>query len=77
MDKDNLTDGIESPTKNDFKKTFFDLREISYEEVHKRLKKMFSEAKYITVTLDNVTVGHISYMVILSFFFHDGQILSV
>ena len=74
MDKDNLTEGVEAPTKNDSKKTFFDLREIIYEEVDKRLKKMFSKIKYITVTLDKVTVGHVSYMVILSYFFHNGQI---
>ena len=74
MDKDNLTEGIEAPTKNDSKKTFFDLREIIFEEVDKRLKKMFSEIGYITVTLDKVTVGHVSYMVILTYFFHDGQI---
>ena len=67
MDKDNLT-------KNDSKKTFFDLREIVYEEVDKRIKKLFREIKYITVTLDKVTVGHVSYMVILTYFFHDGQI---
>ena len=74
MDKDNLTKGIEAPTKNDSKKTFFDLREIVYEEVDKRVKKMFRDIKYITVTLDKVTVGHVSYMVILSYFFQDGQI---
>ena len=28
MDKDNLTEGIEAPTKNDSKKTFFDLRRL-------------------------------------------------
>ena len=74
MDKDNLTEEIEAPTKNDSKKTFFDLREIIHEEVDKRLKKMFSEIVFITVTLDKVTVGHVSYMVILSYFFHGGQI---
>ena len=28
MDKDNLTEGIEAPTKNDSKKTFFDLKRL-------------------------------------------------
>ena len=74
MDKDNLTEGIEAPTKNDSKKTFFDLRDIISEEVNKRIKTMFSEVSYITVTLDKVTVGHISYMVILTYFFYKGRI---
>ena len=74
MDKDNLTEGIEAPTKNDSKKTFFDLREIISEEVGKRIKCMFSKVKYLTVTIDKVTVGHVSYMVILSYFFHQGRI---
>ena len=73
MDKDNLTEGIEAPTKNDSKCTFFDVREIVYEEVDKRVKDMFRNIKYITVTLDKVTVGLISYMVILTYFFQDGQ----
>ena len=74
MDKDNLTDGIDAPTKNDSKKTFFDLRDIISEEVNKRVKAMFKEVRYITVTLDKVTVGHVSYMVILTYFFHKGRI---
>ena len=74
MDKDNLTEGIETPTKNDSKKTFFDLREIISEEVAKRIQSMFSDVKYITATLDKVTVGHVSYMVILTYFFNKGKI---
>ena len=74
MDKDNLTEGIEAPTKNDSKRTFFDLREVVYEEVDRRVKKLFRDVKYITVTLDKVTVGHVYYMVILTYFFHEGQI---
>ena len=35
---------------------------------------MFSDVRYLTVTLDKVTVGHVSYMVILSYFFHEGRI---
>ena len=74
MDKDNLTEGIDAPTKNDSKKTFFDLRDIISEEVNKRIKAMFKEVRYIIVTLDKVTVGHVSYMVILTYFFHKGRI---
>ena len=74
MDKDNLTEGIEALAKNDSKCTFFDVREIVYEEVDKRVKYQFRNIKCITVTLDMVTVGHISYMVILTYFFQDGQI---
>ena len=74
MDKDNITEGIEAPTKKDSKTLFFDVREIVYEEVDKRVKDQFRNIKCITVTLDMVTVGHISYMVILTYFFQDGQI---
>ena len=35
---------------------------------------MFKEVMYITVTLDKVTVGHVSYMVILTYFFHKGRV---
>ena len=35
---------------------------------------MLSQVKYLTATLDKVTVGHVSYMVILSYFFQQGRI---
>ena len=35
---------------------------------------MLSQVKYLTATLDKVTVGHVSYMVILSYFFQQERI---
>ena len=75
VDKDNLTDGVDVPTKNDSAKTFFDLRKVIFDEHSKRIKKFFQDnVKHITVTLDKVTVESTSYMVILSYFFFDGEI---
>ena len=38
------------------------------------IKSMFHRVKNMTANLDKVTVGHISYMVILSYFFCKGNI---
>ena len=75
VNKDNLTEGVQVPTKNDSAKTFFDLRKVIFEEHSKRIKQFFQDnVKHITVTLDKVTVESTSYMVILTYFFFEGQI---
>ena len=75
VDKDNLTEGVDVPTKNDSAKTFFDLRKVIFDEHSKRIKKFFKDnVKHITITLDKVTVESTSYMVILTYFFFGGEI---
>ena len=75
MDYLHSTPGIPNSQKNDSRNIFFEIRDDAFkivsEDIHTFLKKKVSE---LSVTLDKVTVSHISYTVILTFFFYNGHI---
>ena len=75
MDYLHSTPGIPTSQKNDSKTIFFEIRddafEIVSEHIHMFIKEKVTE---LAVTLDKVTVSHISYTVILTFFFYNGRI---
>lgn len=72
-DKDNLTEGLTSATKNDSTAEYFKIRELAYKSQNKRMHNFFQTVKSAAVTLDKVTTTY-SYQVILTFFFKDGKI---
>ena len=77
-DKDNLTEDLSPATVNDGKQEFFSLREICFSKLTKILQEQFkSSVNSFSVTLDKVTLNHISYSVICSYFFHEGAIYVV
>ena len=71
MDYIHSTPGILSSQKNDSKAIFFQIRDDAFEivsgDIHRFVKENVSE---LAVTLDKVTVCHISYTVILTFFYN-------
>ena len=73
-DKDNMTEGITAATKNDSKIQFFDIRNIAFEKLTNMVKDIFANIEWFSLTLDKVTVGHISYTVIMTYFFFGGRI---
>ena len=72
--KDNLTEGITTATKNDSKTQFFDIRNVAFEKLTNITKDIFANIEWFTLTLDKVTVGRLSYTVIMTYFFVDGRI---
>ena len=72
-DKDNMTE-LTTATKNDSKIQFYDIRNLADEKLSHQIKMIFKDVKAFSVTLDKVTVGRISYTVVLSYFFYDGRI---
>ena len=72
--KDNLTNGLETATKNDSRAEFFGIRTSAFEIVTQKVKDMFKSIKCLTVTLDKVTVNRTSYTVIMTYFFWNGTI---
>lgn len=77
--KDQLNENIGDTFafKNDGRQNYFYLRDVAFEKLGNTVKKMVSKAHVISVTLDKVTVGSTSYMVILTYFFNDGRIHAV
>ena len=54
---------------------FIPLRRITFEKVSKKIQELIDDkVKYISVTLDKVTVQRTSYTVILTYCFYDGEI---
>lgn len=74
--KDEITDE-NFPTKNDGKETFFELREIIFEQLTDTIKEHFKTVKNASFSLDKVTVRNISYTVLVTYFFHDGKLRAV
>ena len=75
MDYIHSTPGIPSSQKNDSKAIFFQIRDDAFEivsgDIHRFVKEHVTE---LSVTLDKVTVCHVSYTVLLMFFFHNSFI---
>ena len=71
MDYIHSTPGIPSSQKNDSKGVFFQIRDDAFEiisgDIHRFVKEHVTE---LSVTLDKVTVCHISYIVLLTFFYN-------
>ena len=71
MDYLHSTPGIPTSQKNDSKGIFFEIRDDAFEivsgDIHRFVKENVTE---LAVTLDKVTVSHISYTVILTFFYN-------
>ena len=74
--KDAITDS-KFPTKNDGSETFFELREIVFEELTDIIKQQFKSVKNASFSLDKVTVRNIPYTVLVTFFFHGGKLRAV
>ena len=60
--------------KNDGKQTFFELRDIVFEKMHEKVQKHLKIVKYAAFSLDKVTVGHIPYTVLVTYYFYMGKI---
>jgi hypothetical protein len=73
-EKDDLIEDIQSATKNDSAAEFFHLRNVIFEKVSDKVKNLMKTIKFLTVTLDKVTVQRTSFTVILTYFFHGGKI---
>ena len=73
-DKDNMSENLNTATKNDSAFHFFDIRNVAYEKLLEMIKTIFRHIDSFTVTLDKVTVGRISYTVVLTYFFFEGRI---
>lgn len=73
-DKDNLTQNIKAATKNDSSAEFFKIRFIAFDKLTEKMKKLFCEIESFSITLDKVTTNRCSYTVLLTYFFHNGEI---
>ena len=70
------TEKLPNSQKNNSRSAFFEIRDDAFEIVSEDIKTFFTSGKAseISCTLDKVTLNHISYMVLLTFFFHEGKI---
>ena len=74
LDLLSLTPGVIYAVKNNSRMAFFDIREATFEVVSEKMRTFFKKINHIAVSLDKVTVHHISYCVIITYFFWDGKI---
>ena len=57
---------------------FFDIREALFEVVEQKMQNFFKDnVKHIAVSLDKVTIYHVSYTVIITYFFWKGELFVV
>lgn len=68
---------VNFPTKNDGGETFFEIREIIFEELTDVLKAQFRTVKNASFSLDKVTVRNIPYTVLVTYFFDGGRLRAV
>ena len=69
-DKDNMTEGVTPAFKNDGSQELFSCRESFFLHLGESVKKLFRDSVgAFSVTLDKLTVQHVSYSVIASYFF--------
>lgn len=74
LDLLSLTPGVIYAVKNNSRMAFFDIREATFEVVSEKMRTFFKKINHIAVSLDKVTVHHISYCVIITYFFWDGKL---
>lgn len=67
----NIMKTFTAANKNNSVKEFFDLREILFLNLSKNIKEQFQRVKSFSITLDKVTIGNVSFTVIVSMFFGD------
>ena len=74
LDLLSLTPVVIYAVKNNSRRGFFDLRDSVFEVVSEKVKEFFkNHVKHIAASLDNVTVHHVSYTIIITYFFN-GQL---
>ena len=73
-DKDNLTSSGACATVNDGPQEFFAYRNKVYQLLSEKIKAAFKEVKSCAFTLDKVTVQSKPYTVLVTYYFHHGEI---
>ena len=74
-DKDALTHGLKTATKNDGSQEFFSYRDSFFMKLSDEIKELFrSHIKSFSVTLDKITVQRVPYVAVLTYFFWEGRI---
>ena len=61
-------------TKNDSRNMFFKLRNVVFDILSEKTIDFFNDIKYISVSLDKVTVKRTSFTVITTYYFHEGKL---
>ena len=69
LDLLSLTPGVIYAVKNNSRMAFFDIRDATFEVVSEKMRTFFKKINHIAVSLDKVTVHHVSYCVIITYFF--------
>ena len=77
LDLLSLTPGVVYAVKNNSNAAFFDIRDSTYEVVCEKIKDFFKDVRHISVSLDKVTVNHVSYTVVIAYFFYFGQLYCI
>jgi hypothetical protein len=78
LDLLSLTPGVVYAVKNNSRRAFFEIRDTVFEVVSSKMQTFFKEnVKHIAVTLDKVTIHHVSYTVICTYFFWGGELFIV
>ena len=73
LDLLSLTPGVVYAVKNNSRDAFFEIRDSTFEVVVQKMQKFFRDnIKNITASLDKVTVNHVLYIVLITYFFWDG-----
>ena len=73
LDLLSLTPGVVYAVKNNSRDAFFEIRDSTFEVVVQKMQKFFRDnIKNITASLDKVRVNHVSYTVLITYFFWDG-----
>ena len=75
--KDDLNDNKIFGDKNDGSQLYFELRSLVFDKMTSKVKEMIQNVETIGCTLDKVTIGGVSYTVIVTFFFWEGCIKTV
>ena len=72
--KDQLLMGKKYLLKNDGKQTYFELRTVFHNKLNQKIKEIMKAVKFISVSLDKVTVGGVAYTVIVTYYFWHGEL---
>ena len=72
--KDQLLMGKGYPLKNDGKQNYFELRSVFHNKLNQKIKEIMKSVKFISVSLDKVTVGGVAFTVIVTYYFWHGEL---
>ena len=67
--KDALNFNLEVAEKNDGSQMYFEIRDMVYEKLSSKIKEIIKMCETIGATLDKVTIGGVSYTVIITYYF--------